>query len=178
MNARREVTKAMAKRYASASKLEKQVILDELCKITFWHRDNARKALRMALKAPRPKPARKARALVYDESVIEILAKVWAVLGAPCGKLMAPVLACTITRLRSCGELNIDDELAERTWSVSASTLDRRLARDRAKLMVRGRSGTKPGSLLKSQISIRTWAQWDDAVPGFVEIDLVGHVGG
>lgn len=45
-------------------------------------------------------------------------------------------------------------------------------------MALRGRSHTKPGSLLKSQIPIRTWADWDDAVPGFVEIDLVGHEGG
>jgi len=62
--------------------------------------------------------------------------------------------------------------------TMSAATMDRRLAPDRAKMALRGRSHTKPGSLLKSQIPIRTWAQWDDAVPGFVEIDLVGHEGG
>jgi hypothetical protein len=45
-------------------------------------------------------------------------------------------------------------------------------------MVLRGRSHTKPGSLLKDAIPIRTWAQWDDAVPGFVEIDLVGHEGG
>jgi hypothetical protein len=45
-------------------------------------------------------------------------------------------------------------------------------------MMLRGRSHTKPGTLLKSQIPIRTWAEWDDAVRGFVEIDLVGHEGG
>jgi hypothetical protein len=56
--------------------------------------------------------------------------------------------------------------------------MDRRLAPARATLAVRGRSHTKPGSLLKDSIPIRTWAQWDDAVPGFVEIDLVGHEGG
>lgn len=44
--------------------------------------------------------------------------------------------------------------------------------------MLRGRSHTKPGSLLKSQIPVRTWADWNDAVPGFVEIDLVGDEGG
>ena len=60
----------------------------------------------------------------------------------------------------------------------SAATIDRRLAVDRARLSVRGRSHTKPGSLLKSQIPIRTWADWDDQRPGFVEIDLVGHDGG
>jgi len=67
---------------------------------------------------------------------------------------------------------------AELLVQMSAATIDRRLAAERAKLMPRGRSHTKPGSLLKSQIPVRTWAQWDDAVPGFVEIDLVGHEGG
>ena len=56
--------------------------------------------------------------------------------------------------------------------------MDRRLAPDRAKMVLKGRSHTKPGSLLKDQVPIRTWAQWDDAVPGFVDIDLVGHEGG
>ena len=61
---------------------------------------------------------------------------------------------------------------------MSAATIDRRLAAERAKFKVRGRVGTKPGSLLKSQIPVRTWAEWDDARPGFVEIDLVWHDGG
>jgi hypothetical protein len=60
---------------------------------------------------------------------------------------------------------------------MSAATIDRKLAFERAKMMPRGRSHTKPGTLLKSQIPIRTWAQWDDPIPGFVEIDLVGHEG-
>src|ERR1035437_9064555 len=61
---------------------------------------------------------------------------------------------------------------------MSAATMDRRLAGDRAAMTLRGRSHIKPGSLLKDAIPIRTWAQWDDAVPGFVKIDLVGHEGG
>jgi hypothetical protein len=61
---------------------------------------------------------------------------------------------------------------------MSAATIDRRLADERAKHKTRGRVGTKPGSLLKSQIPVRTWAEWDDAVPGFVEIDTVFHDGG
>ncbi len=61
---------------------------------------------------------------------------------------------------------------------MSAATIDRRLASERAKYPLRGRVGTKPGSLLKSQIPVRTWAEWDDARPGFIEIDLVRHDGG
>ncbi len=72
----------------------------------------------------------------------------------------------------------ITDDQARLLTRMSAATIDRKLAGERAKLILRGRSHTKPGTLLKYQIPIRTWAQWDDAVPGFVEIDQVGHEGG
>jgi hypothetical protein len=83
-----------------------------------------------------------------------------------------------VERLRACGELLIDDDMAAALCAMSAATIDRRLAADRRALTIKGRSLTKPGSLLKSQIPIRTWADWDDAAPGFVEIDCVGHEGG
>jgi len=102
----------------------------------------------------------------------------WAVLGAPTGKRLAPVLADLVVRLRRFDELEIDDATAALLVVMSAATIDRRLAPARAAMVLRGRSHTKPGSLLKGAIAIRTWAQWDDAVPGFVEIDLVGHEGG
>jgi len=99
----------------------------------------------------------------------------WAVLGAPTGKWLSPALVGLVPVLRRFGELSIDDEIAAALAMMSPATIDRRLAGDRAKMQLRGRSHTKPGSLLKSQIPIRTWTQWDDAVPGFVEIDMVGH---
>lgn len=75
-------------------------------------------------------------------------------------------------------ELVLTDEEAALLMRMSAATIDRKLAPERAKPVLWGRSHTKPGSLLKSQIPIRAWADWNDAVPGFVEIDLVGHEGG
>ena len=102
----------------------------------------------------------------------------WAVLRAPAGKRLAPMLAVLVPVLRRDGELDLSDDEARLLCRMSAATIDRRLAGERAKMMPRGRSHTKPGSLLKSQIPVRTWADWDDAVPGFVEIDLVGHEGG
>lgn len=98
------------------------------------------------------------------------LRKVWAVMDAPAGKRMAPFLPEMVARLRACGELDIDDETAAKLCAMSAAT--------NASVLSSGRSGTKPGTLLKSQIPIRTWADWDDAKPGFVEIDCVGHEGG
>jgi hypothetical protein len=102
----------------------------------------------------------------------------WIVLGTPAGKRLAPLLPEIVHRLRAQGELDLTDELAASLTRMSAATIDRRLAPERAKLQARGRSHTKPGSLLKDAIPIRTWAEWDDAVPGFVEIDLVAHEGG
>jgi len=103
--------------------------------------------------------------------------KCWAVLRAPAGKRLAPMLSVLVPLLRRDNELDLTDAEAALLVQMSAATIDRRLAPERAKLISRGRSHTKPGTLLKSQIPIRTWADWDDAVPGFVEIDLVGHEG-
>jgi hypothetical protein len=96
----------------------------------------------------------------------------------PAGKRLAPMLAELVAVLRHFGELVIDDATAALLVSMSAATIDRRLADERRKHRLRGRCATKPGSLLKSQIPVRTWADWDDARPGFVEIDLVSHDGG
>ncbi len=126
-------------------------------------------------KVVRPRKAREPR---YGPEVVVALRFCWAVRGAPTGKRLSPALVGLVPVLRRFGELSIDDEIAAALAMMSPATIDRRLAGDRAKMQLRGRSHTKPGSLLKSQIPIRTWAQWDDAVPGFVEIDLVGHEGG
>jgi len=70
------------------------------------------------------------------------LRKVWAVLDAPAGKRLAPFLPEIVGRLRASGELDVDDKVAARLCAMSAATIDRRLAPDRARLAIRGRSGT------------------------------------
>jgi transposase InsO family protein len=177
MSQRQAVSKTIAARYKRAGKPGKGRILDELCATTGWHRSHARKALAQAGR-PRLVRPRAARIPKYDEGVVAALRLCWAVLGAPTGKRLAPVLPDLVPRLRRFGELTVSDATAGLLVAMSAATIDRRLAPARAAMMVRGRSHTKPGSLLKDAIAVRTWAQWDDAVPGFVEIDLVGHDGG
>jgi hypothetical protein len=88
------------------------------------------------------------------------------------------MLATIVPLLRRDGEITMTDAEAALLVSMSAASIDRHLSFERAKLFPRGRSHTKPGTLLKSQIPIRTWAQWNENMPGFVEIDLVGHEGG
>ncbi len=91
---------------------------------------------------------------------------------------LAPALPQLVAALRAHGELAIDDATADLLCAMSPATIDRRLAADRAQLQVKGSALTKPGSLLKSKIPMKPWAEWNDTTPGFVEIDLVGHDGG
>src|SRR6266852_5291621 len=138
MSQRKALTKQIARRYHAASKTGKATILDELCAVTGWHRDHARKALRSTL-APKPgTQQRKTRQPVYGEDVITALRKVWAVLDAPAGKRLAPFLPEIVDRLIASGELAISDTTRYQLVRMSAATIDRRLAPDRARWAPRG----------------------------------------
>jgi hypothetical protein len=163
-------------KYRSGSWAVKSEILDAVCAVTGFNRDCARRVLKRALR-PRVVKPRTRRAPKYDEKVVAALEKCWAVANAPGGKRLAPLLAELVPVLRRYGELDIEDTAALLV-SMSAATIDRRLAAARSRLVLKGRSHTKPGSLLKSRIPMRTWADHDEASPGYVEIDLVGHEGG
>lgn len=180
MHERQAITKEMARRYVRAGKRERGLMLDELCALTGYNRSYAARLLRSRARAPARAPARRRRGRrpVYGPELVAPLTKVWAVLGGICGKRLAAVMERTVAALERHGELELTGEAREQLLAMSAATIDRLLAAKRRRLRLKGMSHTKPGSLLKSQIPVRTFAEWDQGRPGFVEIDLVGHEGG
>lgn len=172
------VTRKLADGYRRATKTEKGEILDTLCSITGYSRDHAARLLR-AGPPPRTQPKRRrTRPRTYDADALFALRRLWATLDGICGKRLVAAMPAMVEAMERCGELMVSREVRDKLLSISAATVDRLLAPDRARLSLKGRPGTKPGTLLKHQIPVKTFADWDDAVPGFVEVDLVGHDGG
>ena len=161
MSERKAVTKKLALEYRRGNKARKGEILDQICELNGWHRSHARKALKQAsvLKAVKP---RLPRPPIYGGSVMKVLRFLWAVQGTPCGRLLAAALPDLVLRLRRLGELDIDEETTELLLKIAPATIDRRLAGDRAKLTLRGRSHTKPGTLLKDSIPMPGLLTWSD----------------
>jgi|LGOV01.1.fsa_nt_gb hypothetical protein len=173
---KRELLKAIRPRYLKASKVEKSRILNEFVASTRYNRKYAIHLLRNG-PPRRSKNKKRGRRLVYGPDVIAALAHIWEVSGHLCAKRLHPFLPQMVEALERHNEIRMAPETRKKLLQMSISTIDRRLKRARGKLAGRGRTTTKPGTLLKNAIPIRTFADWDEQTPGFVEMDLVAHCG-
>jgi len=123
-----------------------------------------------------PKKIRRKRSSRYTY-IRDVLCIIWASANFICGKRLKPSMFDLIKSLKRHKEIRITKEEEALLLAVSASTIDRLLAPARKQMRLRGRSTTKPGTLLKRQIPVRTFARWNEDRPGFLEIDLVAHCG-
>jgi hypothetical protein len=170
-----ELLEALRPRYGKAGKKAKGRMLDEFCAATRYNRKYALQLLRHG--PPRSKKGKPGRRPRYGRDVIAALVEVWQASGHICGQRLHPFLPELVEALERHGELRLAPEVKNKLLQMSRATIDRRLQRARSTRPLRGRTTTRPGSLLKSAIPIRTFADWDDARPGFLEIDLVAHCG-
>ena len=180
MAEKKKVASQLRARYQKASKKQKGSILDEFIEITGYNHSYAARVLRSAASGAASKKPRtaKVRPKKYDEAVQAALLFIWNLMDYLCGKRLAPMLPVLVDHLELHGKLSLSPAVRNKLLTISSATIDRILTPVRRKMQIKGRSHTKPGTLLKHQIPIRTFAEWNDAQPGFLEIDLVGHDGG
>ncbi len=171
---KRELVEAIRPRYLQADKARKKQILDEFVAATGFHRKYAIRLLNHSKRRGGLKKGRRQK--VYFGEVVTILVQIWEICGRICSKRLKPFLPEVIEVLEYHHELVLTPEMKALLLKMSRSTIDRCLTSERLK-HPHGLSTTKPGTLLKKAIPVRTWAEWDDARPGFVEVDLVAHCG-
>lgn len=177
MREKAAVVREMRRDYKKAGKQGKGRLLDELCRLTGYNRCYASELLRQKQVVVSKKKER-VRGRRYDEEVVVALTQIWVIMDCICGKRLAPAMKEVIRVLERHRELRISVQTREKLETISAASIDRLLFPMRQEFLAGTRSRTKPGTLLKSQIPIRTFSEWNETRPGFVEIDLVGHDGG
>jgi hypothetical protein len=170
---KRELLAQVAPRYSSARHGQRSVILDEFVAVTGYDR---KYAIRLLLGPIRPPaPIRRPRAAHYGLDVQAALSVLWSAANGICAKRLVPFLPELIPILERHGHLVVTDTVRGQLLALSPATVDRLL---RPLRQPHGLTTTKPGRLLKHQIPIRTFAEWTDVKPGFLEGDLVAHCGG
>ena len=172
---KREMISAIHPRYIKANKAGKKQILDEFVETTGYHR---KYAIRVLKHGPKPKGLKKpGRRKIYQGEVVQVLEQIWEIYGRICSKRLHPFLPEGVQILERFDELSLSPQTKQLLLSMSRATIDRCLKKARFIHPQHGLSTTKPGSLLKQAIPIRTFTPWEDKRPGFLEIDLVAHCG-
>jgi hypothetical protein len=168
-----DVLPKLRARYERRSRAGKTRMLDELCEDYGYERKYAIKLLRDTVPAPsgRKHPGPEPRYTLIEP----VVRTIWLAAEQPCGKRLAPALPLWLRHYERHHD-TLTARQRERLREISPATLDRLLAPARAEHPLRGRCGTKPGSLLKTEIPIRT-GTWDVTRPGYLEADSVAHCG-
>ena len=180
LNARHELFSCVAPRYRAANKAEKQLILDEFTASTGYHRKYAIALLNQPPAIQGTRSARRggrSRKGQYPPEVQAALLTIWEAAGRICSKRLVPFLPELVEVMERQGYLSLSTQAREQLLAISPATVDRLLAPARQAGKARGRTTTLPGSLLKHHVPIRTFSDWDDLRPGFLEADLVAHCG-
>jgi hypothetical protein len=172
----REYAALQRERYVAATRVEKGALLDEVVAVTGLHR---KAAIRLLRRAPRAltAPSRAGRPRRYGPAVAAAMEILWQATGHIGPQRLQPFVPELLDRLTRDGELTLPPEVDKLVRHASPATLGRLLAPARATRPPRGATTTRVGTWLRHEIPIRTFTEWDDAGPGFFEVDLVAHCG-
>jgi len=173
---KKEYLETIFLRYKQATRKQKTLILDEFCATLGYHRKHAIRLLRKFKRFYKPKTQKPGRTPIYAHpSILKPLKKIWLTANLPCSKRLKALLPLWLPGyIQSFG--NLSPKASQALLLISPATIDRILLPTRSHYKKRGRSTTKPGTLLRNQIPIKT-NQWDESRPGFLEADTVAHCG-
>jgi hypothetical protein len=169
---KREYLRAIRSRYREAKKQEKSKILDEFCAVCGYQRKYAIRLLNRARERPRKKPGPKPR---YGPGVLQVVKRIWFAADQICSKRLKAAIPLWLPHYEHKYE-ELSAEIREKVLALSPATIDRLLRSVRIQQKPKGLGGTRPGTLLRNQIPIRT-SNWDITRPGYLEADTVAHCG-
>ncbi|RWF29299.1 MAG: transposase, partial [Mesorhizobium sp.] len=172
---RNELVDAVRERYVRGGRAEKARILDEFVAVSGFHRKHAMRLLRKGPSPSRsgPRPDRR----IYDDAVREALIVIWEASDRICGKRLKALVPILVEAMERHGHLRLTAEIRTRLLTMSAATIDRVLGEARETAGGRARRHSAASTALRRSIPIRTFSDWQDPPPGFVEADLVAHSG-
>lgn len=176
LKSRRELVSRTKKRYLKSNKPEKKKILDELCINTGMVRNYLIQLLSAKKDLSKKGGINRKRHETYGADVIAKLVRIWEWFDYPCGQRLRPMMEEYIRILEKWKEMTFSKTIKEKLLKISSSTIDRRLKRTRIIMKRKLLSTTKPGSMLKKEIPIKT-SSWDEQRIGFGELDTVAHGG-
>ena len=169
---KKEFIEAIRSRYLVSSKKQKQLILDEVCLVCHYNRKYAIRVLNQKEKTKKPKKAGRKKKY-NDPEIFTALKSIWISTNLICSKRLKSVIPLWIDFYQG----SLSEENKKLLIQLSASTIDRLLRPIKSRFRKKGLATTKPGSLIKKKVPIRT-NQWDETRPGFIEADTVAHCGG
>ena len=175
MGTRKELIEAAGNRYREAPKNDKSAILDEFAALSGYHRKHAIRLLNgtsrePTLAAPRDR--------VYGEAVRQLLVLVWEASDRLCGKRLKALMPALLDAMHRHGHLSLEPTIRAKLLSMSAATIDRALRSTREKIDGQRKRRIGVGAAIRRSIAVRTFADWGDPPPGFLEVDRVEHCGG
>jgi len=174
LTTRRELTAAIRQRYEAADRNSKKMILDEFVKVTGYHRKHAIRVLTTFVETQRE---RAVGHRVYQEAVKKSLIVLWEASDRICGKRLKALLPLLVEAMERHGHLQLDDGVKKQVLAMSAATIDRQLRAIREQASGGRKKRTARFNRVGKMVPVRTFADWGEVSPGYLEMDLVVHCG-
>lgn len=173
-NSKYEYLKAIRLRYKYATRKQKTIILNEFCSVCGYHRKYAIWLLNATNPRKSKRQKKSGRKPVYKHpDILEVLMEIWQKAELPCATRLKEIIPIWLPHFE---KFMISEEIKVKVLAMSASTIERIMAKHKPAFTKRGLATTKPGSIIKKQIPVKT-KQWDETIPGFLEADTVAHCG-